>query len=84
MDVFVSILKDYGLPAVCLFALAWYIKYRDDKSSAEFREQRETHTQEMKEQRQSHEREVTKLRETLEGNTRVLQELLFYLKGGEK
>lgn len=84
MDVILNILKDFGFPVACVFGLAWYIKYKDDKTSAEFKELRETHAAEMREQCESHEREVTKMRETLDGNTKVIQELLFYLKGSEK
>lgn len=84
MDFILNILKDFGFPVACVFGLAWYIKYKDDKTAAEFKEQRETHAAEMREQRESHEREVSKMRETLDGNTKVIQELLFYLKGSEK
>ncbi len=84
MDTIISIIKDFGFPVACVFGLAWYIKYKDDKTAAEFKEQRETHAAEMHEQRESHEREVSKLKDTLDNNTKVIQELLFYLKGGEK
>lgn len=81
MEFVITILKDFGFPVACVFGLAWYIKYKDDKTAAEFKEQRETHSNEMREQRESHEREVTKLKDTLDNNTKVIQELLFYLKG---
>ena len=76
-----AVLGEYGFYIACIFGLAWYVKYSNDKASAEFKEQRDRHDRELKEQREAHEREISKLRESLDSNTKVIQELLFYLKG---
>ena len=67
----VAIISSLGFPILCCIALGWYI-YKRDQKYEQLIEKRDL----------KHEQEIEKLKNSLDNNTKVMTELIFYLKGG--
>ena len=84
METALTAISTVGFPIACCIALALFIKYKDDKTAKEFSEQRAKHEQEIKELRETFDSTVKELKQSIDNNTRVITELIYYLKGGDK
>jgi len=82
MSEIMEIITSVGIPTAFCIALAWYVKYKDDKTAAEFEKQRDKHEHEIQALRETFAQTTDDMRNAIDNNTRVIQELLFYLKGG--
>ena len=84
MESVLTAISTVGFPiAACIF-MALYIKKKDDKTAAEFKEQREKHDSEIKDLRETFTTTTNDLKQAIDNNTKIITELLFYLKRGEK
>lgn len=66
----VSLIGTLGFPIVACLCMGWFVKYQLDTNNKQIKEMNEEHRKEIK--------EVTK---SLDNNTKVMQELIIYIKG---
>ena len=75
INIWMEVITNFGFPVcVCLIAF-WYIKYMDDKNSAERKELMDSYHAEIRELRESHKTETEKLTEALQNNTIAITKL---------